>query len=105
MQLFCLQLEASCLQWSFFTYNHVWELVFFVEAFYSFSFFTYSFSFCAYSGKLGLISTLTDRKQRSSTARTLLETRKRKKTNLQGIRFFLCNRKTIFGGSQKGGFQ
>ena len=26
MQLFCLQLEASCLQGSFFTYTCVWEL-------------------------------------------------------------------------------
>ena len=26
MQLFCLQLEASCLQLSFFAYNCVWEL-------------------------------------------------------------------------------
>ena len=25
MQLVCLQLEASCLQWSFSTYNSVWE--------------------------------------------------------------------------------
>ena len=67
MQLFCLQLEASCLQWSFlltvdnfsfFTYN--WS--FFA---YSFSFFTYNWSFFAYTGKVRLIRTLRDCKQRS----------------------------------------
>ena len=69
MRLFCLQLEASCLQWSFiltvdnfsfFTYN--WN--FFA---YSFSVFTYSWSFFAYSGKVRLIRALRDCKQRSLT--------------------------------------
>ena len=70
MRLFCLQLEASCLQWSFllltvdnfsfFTYN--WS--FFA---YSFSFSTYSWSFFAYSGRMRLLMALRDCKQRSST--------------------------------------
>ena len=60
MQLFCLLLEASCLQWSFiptidnfsfFTYN--WS--FFA---YNFSFFGYSWSFSAYNGKVRLIKGL-----------------------------------------------
>ena len=52
MQFFCLQLEASCLQWSFFTY-----IV---------SFFPYNCLF-AYSGMVCLISALRDCKQRSLT--------------------------------------
>ena len=69
MQLFCLQLEASSLQWSwlitvdnlsFFTYN--WS--FFA---YNLSFIDYSFSFFAYSGKVRLIRALRDCKQRSLT--------------------------------------
>ena len=69
MRLFCLQLEASCLQWSFlltvdnftfFSYN--WS--FFA---YGFSFFTYSWSFFAYIGKVRLIRALRDCKQGSST--------------------------------------
>ena len=54
MRLFCLQLEASCLQWSFF-YLQLPILAFFTYSWsffaYSFSFFTYSWSFFAYSGK------------------------------------------------------
>ena len=80
MRLFCLQLEASCLQWSFlltidsfsfFTYN--WS--FFA---YSFSFFTYSWSFFAYSGKVCLIRALRDSKQRSLTVskKALTESKK-----------------------------
>ena len=55
MQLFCLQLEASCLQLSFFAYSCVWQ--FFA---YNLSFFMYSWCFClqssffAYSGKVCL---------------------------------------------------
>ena len=33
MQLLCLQLEASCLQWSFFTYNRLWLFLLTVGAF------------------------------------------------------------------------
>ena len=76
MQLFCLQLEASCLQWSFlltvdnfsfFTYNFsVFAYNFSVFA-YNFSFFAYSWSFFAYSGKVPLIRALRDCKQRSLT--------------------------------------
>ena len=69
MRLFCLQLEASCLQWSFlltvdnFSFlTHNWS--FFA---YSFSFLTYSWSFFAYSGKVRLIRALRDCKQRSLT--------------------------------------
>ena len=69
MQLFCLQLEGSCLQWSFFTYS--WQFSVFAYSWtfstYSFSFFAYSWSFFAYSGKVRLIRTLRDCKQRSST--------------------------------------
>ena len=69
MQLFCLQLEASRLQWSFlltvdnfgfFAYN--WS--FFA---YSFSFVTHSWSFFACSGKVRLIRALRDCKRRSLT--------------------------------------
>ena len=68
-QLFCLQLEASCSQWSFLltvdsfsfsTYN--WS--FFA---YNFSFFSHSWSFFAYSGKVRLARALRDCKQRSLT--------------------------------------
>ena len=70
MQLFCLQFEASCLQWSFFAYN--WQFHFFAHNWsffaYSFSFFTESWSFLAYSGKVRLARALRDcNKQRSST--------------------------------------
>ena len=69
MRLFCLQLEASCLHWSFlltvdkfsfFTYN--WS--FFA---YNLSFSTYNWSFFAYSGEARLIRALRDCKQRSLT--------------------------------------
>ena len=75
MRLFCLQLEASCLQWSFlltvdnfsfFTYN--WSFVT-----YSFSFFTYNWSFFAYCGKVCLIRALRDCKQRSLTVSKKLQ--------------------------------
>ena len=62
MQLFCLKLEASCLQLSFFAYSCVWEL-FCLQ----FELFCLQLSFFAYSGKGHLTSTSTDRKQRSST--------------------------------------
>ena len=70
MQFFGLQLEASCLQWvflltvdnfSFFTYS--WSF-----SAYSFSFLTYNWSFLAYSGKVPLIKVLNDCKQRNLTA-------------------------------------
>ena len=46
MRLFCLQLEASRLQWSFFAYSCVWELFT-----YSFSVFAYNWSLFACNGK------------------------------------------------------
>ena len=67
--LFCLQLEASCLQWSFlltvdhfsiFTYS--WRFIT-----YNFSFFVYSWSLFADIGKARLIRALRDCKQRSLT--------------------------------------
>ena len=67
MRLLCLQLEASCLQWSFFTYSWPFLLLYLqLELFftYSFSFFTYSWSSFGYSGKVCLIR---DCKQRSLT--------------------------------------
>ena len=69
MRLFCLQLEASCLQWSFLL--TVDKFSFFTCKWgffaYSVSFFTYSWSFFAYSGKVRLIRALRDCKQRSLT--------------------------------------
>ena len=52
MQLFCLQLEASCLQLSFFAYSCVFELFYLqLELFCLQSkFFTYNLSFFAYDG-------------------------------------------------------
>ena len=68
---FCLQLEASCLQWSFVTHI-VLQLT--ILAFlltlglaYSFSFFTCNCSFFAYNGKVRLIRALRDCEQRSLT--------------------------------------
>ena len=61
MQLFCLLLEASCLQWSFFS-RTVDNFSFFT---YSFSFSAYSWSFFVYSGKVRLIRAVRDCKQRS----------------------------------------
>ena len=88
MRLFCLQLEASCLQWSFlltvdnfsfFTYS--WS--FFA---YSFSFFTYSWSFFAYSGKVCLTRALRDCKQRSFTVSKKAPTVSKKASpKIQGI--------------------
>ena len=63
MRLFCLQLEASCLQWSFFSF-FAYNWSFFA---YSFSFFTYNWSFFAYNGKVRLIRALRDCKKRSLT--------------------------------------
>ena len=69
MRFFCLQFEASRLQWSFFLtvdnfsfFTYSWSLFA-----YSFSFSTYSWSFFAYSGKVRLIRALTHCKQRSLT--------------------------------------
>ena len=66
MQLFCLQLEASCLQWSCFTYNSllltVGALLLTVLA----SLLIFG-AFFAYSGKVRLIRALRDCKQRSLT--------------------------------------
>ena len=65
-QLLCLQLEASCLQLSFFAYNCVWEL--FCLSFYSqFELFCIQLSFFAHNGKVFLRSSSADCKQRSST--------------------------------------
>ena len=57
---FCIQLEASCLQWSFFTYIDNFSLFTYSWSFfaYSCSFFTYNWSFFAYNGKVRLISGL-----------------------------------------------
>ena len=70
MRLFCLQLEASYLQWSFF-YLQLTSLAYLLTVgvflAYSFSFFTYSWSFFVYSGKVRLIRALRDCKQRSLT--------------------------------------
>ena len=68
-RLFCLQLEASCLQWSFLlTIDHFSFFTYSWSFFaYSFSFLTYSWNFFAYSGKVRLIRALRDCKQRSLT--------------------------------------
>ena len=67
VRLFCLQLEAFCLQWGFlltigncsvFAYN--WSIFA-----YSFRFYTYSWSFFAYNSEVRLIRALRDCKQRS----------------------------------------
>ena len=50
MQLFCLQLEASCLQLSFFAYSCFWELFLLTVCL--------QLSFLAYSGKVCLRSTV-----------------------------------------------
>ena len=62
---FFLQLGASCLQLSFFAYSCVWQFIA-----YNWSFSTYSWSFFAYGGKVHLINTSTDGKQRSSAVST-----------------------------------
>ena len=69
MRLFCLQLEASCLQWSFSGYNRHFSFFTYSWSFfaYSFSFLTYNWSFFAYSGKVLLMRALTDCKRRSLT--------------------------------------
>ena len=69
MRLFCLQLEASCLQWSFLVTVDNFSFFTYSWSFFacSFSFFTYSWSFFAYSGKVRLIRALRDCKQRSLT--------------------------------------
>ena len=64
---FCLQLEASCLQLSFFAYSCVWELfcsqfeVFYLQ----FELLCVQLSFFAYSGKVCLRSISADCKQRA----------------------------------------
>ena len=67
MQLFYLQLEASCLQWSVFTYSCAWEFFYLqLERFYlELQLLLTSQVFCLQwdSGKVHLISTLTDCKQ------------------------------------------
>ena len=70
MQLFSLQLYASCLVLSFFAFCFVWErfcLQLEVVFAYSWGLLTYNWSPFAYNWKVRLISTSTDRKQRSST--------------------------------------
>ena len=82
MRLFCLQLEASCLQWSFLTVDN---FSFFAYSFgfftYNSGFFTYSWSFFAYSGKVRLIRALRDCKQRSLTASNKAPTVSKKASN------------------------
>ena len=106
MRLFCLQLEASCLQWSFlltvdnfsFVGNNVaysWSFLAYSFSFsaYSFSFSADSWSFFAYSGKVHLIRALRDCKQRSSNCkqksfpRFLLSSsdQSRRRTNVQQL--------------------
>ena len=60
--LFCLQFEASCLQWSFFTYSCVWELFACSSSFLplQFELCCLQLSFFAYSGKVCLTCTSTD---------------------------------------------
>ena len=86
MQLFCLQLEASCLQWGFFTYN--WHFTFHLqlELFACILTFllTIGASF-AYSGKLRPIRALRDCKQRSSTV-----SKKTPTVSKQASPFMLC---------------
>ena len=62
VQLLCLQLEASYLQWSFFSYSPVWELFYLrLEFFpYNWSFFPHNWIFFAYNGKVPLRSTFMD---------------------------------------------
>ena len=69
MQLFGLQLEASSLQWSFFTYSCVWELfcLHFELLYLQFELYQLQLKLFAYSGKVLLISSSMDCKQRSST--------------------------------------
>ena len=80
---FCLQLEASRLQWSFLLTvdnfsSSAYSWSFFA---YSFSFFTYSWSFFAYSGKVYLIRALRDCKQRSLTVSKKAPTVSKKKAS------------------------
>ena len=69
MRLFCLEFEASFLQLSFFAYSYVVE-AFFAYNFscftYNFSSFSYNWSFFAYSGKVQLIGTSLDCKQKET---------------------------------------
>ena len=87
-QLFCLQLEACCSQWSFFTYS--WQFSLFA---YNWSFFAYNFRFLltiaavfCYSGKVRLISALRDCKQGSFTVSKKAPTVSKKASPF----FFLC---------------
>ena len=70
MQLFCLQLEASCLQLSFFACTCFWEhflLTIWALLLTIGVFLLTDEVFFTYSGKIHLISTYKDCKQRSST--------------------------------------
>ena len=63
MQHFCLQLEASCLQWSFsYLQLTIWAFLLTTD---NFGLFTYSWSFFADSGKVRLRMAVRDCKQRS----------------------------------------
>ena len=77
MHLFCLHLEASCLQLSFLAYSCV-----FGSFSYDWGFFTCSWSSFAYSGKVRLMSTSMDCKQRSSTVSKKAPTVSRKASPL-----------------------
>ena len=61
MQLFCLQLEASCLQWSFLTVDNFSFLLTVLASLLT------VLAFFAYSGKVRLIRALRNCKQRSLT--------------------------------------
>ena len=69
MRHFCLQLEASCLQWSFFTYSDSWEHFWLQFELFKlhFELLCLQLSLFAYSGKVCLRSTSVHCKQRSST--------------------------------------
>ena len=82
MQLFCLQLEASCLQWSFLLTIDNFSLLLTVGFFaYNFSFLTYNWSFFVYNEELRLIRGLRDCKQRSLTVSKKAPTVSRTKKN------------------------
>ena len=98
MRLFCLQLEASFLQWSFFTYSSSFLA-------YSFSYFTYNWSFFSHSGKVRLIRALRDCEQRSSTVSKKAPTVSKKAPPPQKKNTFPRKKETqgaAKGGTQKG---
>ena len=87
MRLFCLQLEAPCLQLSFSTYSCVLEL------------FCLQLIFFAYSGKVRVISTLTDCKQRSSTVSQKAPTVNKLPSQSLCTLFLACRMQRRVGGT------